>query len=408
MQICGAPIPPDCQYILDSAVDLGELDGLSHVALNLLGERLQIMQLIDEPAPCYSDRRLAARQDMCYRLSEYARTVVGALDTPHQRAFVAKSLIAERHRSHELAEILASWNYEDSTVGGALQPFRRGAVRLRRDGTPTPRVLRRLRSPEAIRRYVRGDPAASVQHHARLAHGIAALPWPDHPSEARLLDPLFEAQEGARNRRRERAMQEFVNRHGAVGKSRKKIGSHRKLLARSATTSARLLGDAPTRAFLRGEAVSIPTAGDLIFQVRSERTSALGPGAVRVSLAATRGERLANLCLYFDDTPPLDQLVAIALHAEAGNAEELLSAGNLFDLTEAGAAHPALRDRARSPGLDDHPFFRQRLFNYDRARQDRMVRDYHRDYGQHYRRALEDAVWADRAPRLRRFWALMR
>lgn len=423
MQVCGVSLAPDVTYFLDAAVEHGELDGLTHATLNLLGDRKTVMDIVDNDHPpkvrdgsCapylrIRGRGLAVRQGICYSLNSYARAIVAGLDRPYQRAFVAQSLIEEKLRSRELAEILASWNYEDSTVGGALESYRKGKdVRLRADGSPTPKVHRRLCSPSAIRRYVMADPAQSLRHHANLAAGISTLPWPDHPAEAKLLESLFETQEEARKIRRDLAMREFISKLDRDKPSRRVRRESRKRLVRSAMMSDRLLGREPTRAFLRGEAVTVPATSDMVFQIKSERIGGLGAGAVKVSLAASKGDRLANLCLYFDQTPPLDQLVAIALHAEAGNADELVRTGNLYGVTEAGASHPALKERAEvllPAAAGDLQFITRRSYGYDRARQDRLVKDYHRDYGAHYRRALEDFVWRSQAPRLRRFWALM-
>jgi hypothetical protein len=413
MQIRPSPLPPDIQYVLDGAVEYGELDGLSHAALNLLGDRGVIDNLVERPKRNgdYSDTHLGRRQAMCFGLCDYARAIVTELDAPHQRAFVAAALIRERYRIHELAEVLAAWNYDDSTIGGALEHWRRGSdIRLRADGSPRPRVLRRLRSPAAIRRYVRTDPGRAVGHHARLAKGICSLPWPAHPDEVKLLDALFTSADEERGRRRTEALNQFLIEQEAkrIGQPlRRMIRDNRKRLARSATTAAQILGPAPVQAFVRGETVAIPTTNDLIFQVRSENVTALGHSGIRVGLTAIRGEKLADLCLYFDETPPLDQLVAIALHVEAGNAGELLNTGNLFNMTTAGTAHPALTGRAPATVAAGRPFFARRQPGYDMTRQDQMRKAYERAYGNHYGREIEDMVWRRQAPRLRRFFALI-
>ena len=44
---------------------------------------------------------------------------------------------------------------------------------------------------------------------------------------------------------------------------------------------------------------------------------------------------LCNLCIYFDETPVIDQVVATVLHLKSGNEDELIKTGNLFNKRDA-------------------------------------------------------------------------
>ena len=59
----------------------------------------------------------------------------------------------------------------------------------------------------------------------------------------------------------------------------------------------------------------------------------------------TTGVRLADLCVYHENTPALDQLTALSLAMQAGEEDEILKTANLSRVTDAGRAHPLILER---------------------------------------------------------------
>lgn len=66
---------------------------------------------------------------------------------------------------------------------------------------------------------------------------------------------------------------------------------------------------------------------------------------------AGRGVELGGLCLYFEDTPVLDQLAALAMHVQAGEERDLVADGNLYSVTQYGLSHPILVGRKRDAAV---------------------------------------------------------
>ena len=72
----------------------------------------------------------------------------------------------------------------------------------------------------------------------------------------------------------------------------------------------------------------------------------LGHGGVILTAVDPNSKRkLANMCLYHDKTPALDQLTAIALAVSAGEEAEIMQTANLSRVTAAGRAHPLVQQR---------------------------------------------------------------
>jgi hypothetical protein len=117
----------------------------------------------------------------------------------------------------------------------------------------------------------------------------------------------------------------------------------RKVLARSFTTLAQVAGQETARMFLGGDFIRIDgRAFSFLLRRRSDPT-ATGHSGLEIKLAdRASGEELTHLCLYFEDTPALDQVAAIAMHVAAGEEDDLIRTGNFYSVKEAAASHPAL------------------------------------------------------------------
>lgn len=142
---------------------------------------------------------------------------------------------------------------------------------------------------------------------------------------------------------------------GSSGRKRRMMRNGRKIVRRSIAAYERLFGGsakANLMEFMRGKPLML--RGKL-YTYRFMRTwSAVEhsayPQAVHVPYALSiynaANERLANGCIYFRDTPLVDQIIAVALHLRTEEDElDLLSKMNLSALT------PAFTRDARLPGL---------------------------------------------------------
>lgn len=52
---------------------------------------------------------------------------------------------------------------------------------------------------------------------------------------------------------------------------------------------------------------------------------------------------LANLCIYFDETPIIDQVISAVLYLQSGNEKELIESGNFFNRTDAFHTDPIMK-----------------------------------------------------------------
>ncbi len=116
---------------------------------------------------------------------------------------------------------------------------------------------------------------------------------------------------------------------------------------RAAVMAAGLLGAATVSAFARGEPVTLPGASCSLIVERTGPLHALGHGKMAVSVAAHDGTKLADLCVYIDQTPALDQLTAFALHTSAGIESEIIAASNIIRTYPGAEDHPALEGKKR-------------------------------------------------------------
>lgn len=78
----------------------------------------------------------------------------------------------------------------------------------------------------------------------------------------------------------------------------------------------------------------------------------LNPGCTspfKLSVVTNEGVFLSRLCVYFRDTPVLDQLLALAMYVQTGNMNDVLSTANWFGYENAEMVRTVLADK--SPDL---------------------------------------------------------
>lgn len=384
MEIRSAPLPPDLQYVLDGAIEHWEINAFTHDVLNLFGQAATIDRIFATEAKF----SLHDRQQRCFELSRYAYAITEELGASWQRAFMASSISYEIRLVGEYAKIAADWNYEDETVGGCLQPFRK-IWRCDDSCEPTKRLKRRLWSPEYIRRSVKQYIARDFPHAPKLTEFVRRLPWP------RSLDEGEKIQ-----RAREESLVRYRNLQQTViagmREPRKALAKpERRALTRAAALAASVVGEEKVRCFVAGHAVEIE--GDAMIleaQPRGSLARHTGHGQLDIAIKRKDGELLGKLCVYFEKTAALDQLAALALHVGAGDEHEILSKGNLYAVTAAGAGDPLLSRFRREPPMIIEGKSRH-------AKQRRAQLRYFAHVGHHYVDTMYVQLWGRDAKRLR-------
>lgn len=352
-EIRTTPLPPDIEYYLDGAAEFGEMTSGPNTACRLYGETKRLMAIIDDETLVPRERRRAWRTDKSYRVELYGWEIIAQLPPARQAILAVDSKASLAYRANDLAEFAASARFNDATTGGALLPWFPHSRRmgLTRSHEPTPALGRRLKSPAAIRRYVKGTAHADdIENLRRLyktliakAPAAALLNFPDYEAEHAALDADMA---GQRERQRERALAAAQRLLDEVDiRSTPPDRRRRRVLRRGAVIAAALIGAANVSAFARGEPVTFSADGlDVSVKARGS-LAAVGHGSVDIDLM-NGSTRLAGLCVY-QDLPAIDQLVSIGLHIQSGELNAVLSAGNLYGITAAGTEHPAIAARAK-------------------------------------------------------------
>lgn len=355
------PLAPDLQYAIDSMTEFGELDSGSATILQLYGDR----DLIDKTMNGVSEKQ---------RDEPWTHRVANAL-TRHAWAVARSELsLAEQgvllgmglmHRCHDIggsARCMAEWAIGDFAEGGYAQSHR---VFHSKDGiTPSKRNLRRLHAPAWIRRYVKRDTETARLRRLTNSHllTVGLAPWrhvtfdPDRWSEtfaaARQRQRDEEELQWRRLRLRMEAgatFEEALWRDDTPKRPKwkrpKTIKNRRKVALRSVRMAEAVLGTESTRAFMRGNLI-IP-GRDIDFKVKPRGSVArAGHGAMEVAvLEKEKGLELASLCLYYKNTPAIEQAVSLSLEVQAGDEMEVLKTANITSVTPHGVDHPVIIER---------------------------------------------------------------
>lgn len=365
-------LPPDLQYVIDGACDAHEIMGHHHHILWNYGEADRIDAIFNAPSRETSYRR--GRRLGCAGLIAYADEIMVQMDAIDREAMAVFAFNGASRIVAEYAEFLAGWNFEDEIKGGCAIPFR-DVLQGTRDGIPSPRTARRLRSESAIRRYVKLY--SDWDWLKEVVAGVMRLPI---PASRELPEAFVRRDEEMREGRRialriaeDRFRAEYGTKPHKVVKPQERR-RRQSVVKKAAVMAAAMLGASTVSTFARGEPVHVP-GRDVVFEFRSaSRLDALGHGGVDVALLSKEGKRLSRLCVYHEKTPALDQLTAFALRIAAGDESEIIKTGNLFGIEAAAADHPALMERikakaevpapARGWHRNDNERFRARCAEY--------------------------------------------
>lgn len=414
MQVQTYPFKHVHQYFLDSACEVEEIDYCTALTLQLYGDRAKIGAIMDRPwAPGPEDHvttlngRVISlppwsyRVQKCNELVALADRILAKLPPPIAGSLLYHAVEELPRRVRRLAEDLACWAMEDETRGGSMLPFRH---RWReKNGVPFKRITRKLHSPAWIRRYVkRNDSAHGLRLHvrhtlARLAivpigfvvdnggHELFEETMEQHARARRDGVDLGEETESRLQRENDELVRAFTaddQGNRLKGKALKRLKrKRRKVVRRSAMVAAAMLGASVVSAFARGEPVILDGREVSLLVHRRGRLDQRGHGALRVGVISKDRKALAELCVYLDNTPTLDQLVGFAAYANSGNEREIIEAGNITRVY---------------PGAEDVPLIAERLM---RARDEMHQRAFsildphHLDFTRARNRAYYGETW---------------
>lgn len=346
MIVQAAPFAPDVQYYLDCALEHGELDAGTHVALRLYATRSEVMDIVDDVQPIghYFGPPIPARLRKTEALARLADRLLADLPIDRRGAVAWAGLQHLKTEVQSLAWCCATWAIEDELKGGCLKPYiRRGMSKYQRAYEVSPKLRRRLYGPNWIRRYVKtNEDARKLRIKARRT--LARLHGIDIAAVREAGDVItrdIQAQHDGYRRWNEHVIRQLA-RHCTVAEDR----TRRKVIKRAASTAVALIGREPVSQFAQGRCVMIP--GDTFnLEVGRIGSSALiGHAGLHVTAVCPQsGQRLADMCVYHENTPALDQLTALSLAMKAGEEAEIIQTANLSRVTEAGRAHPLIGER---------------------------------------------------------------
>ena len=362
-------LPHETEYLLDQAVEFGDMDGGTRMLLITFGDRKCIEDILEGREPwtlpdtLYNktetharfNRFKARRLRLNEQLTAHAEELLAELDPVYRigaHLTAINGLLASlRSTAHYYSESAMV----DSLEVGNLAPFSERKHNWReqtqRDNAPTKRISRRLHAPAFIKRYVEGQEESL--HMRKLWHTLKRRGIPEYcAEEAQMAQAIFDvAYERHRARvqtAQDRALASFI----ASVSLREEVPHYaqkqrRKSAKRAALFATGLLGASVVSAFASGKPVHIE-GQSMVFEVKKRASiHRVGHAALDLAVLDKSRVKLAELCFYIEKAPAIDQLSGIALSVQAGEEREVLSTANITRVTPAGVVHELLGERTK-------------------------------------------------------------
>jgi len=346
------PVPPDIAYTLDTMLEHTEIDAGTYVAIKLYAPRVDLMTIIDGDDPFNGTRdRMGYRSHLAAKLDHMADDILRGLPVQDRGAIAHAGIQHMRGEVLRLAWCCAVWAIEDEIKGGCLEPFKRRMSALERRYELSPKQRRQLNAPSWIRRYVK------LNRDAQRLRGMgfmvtrraAGIPREIVADAADLLAAQLTAQHEGYRRTNQRALSNFADSLRSVGPSKRSTRKRRSVIKKAASTASALIGDRAVSDFAAGRNVILHGTTLDLDVLRLGSSSSLGHGGLAISAVEPKtGRRLADLCVYHEQTPALDQLTALHLAMSAGEEAEIITTANLSRVTDLGMEHPLIAERGKS------------------------------------------------------------
>jgi hypothetical protein len=373
-------LPPDLQYVIDGMTEYCELDSGSARVLEFFGDRDYIDTLLNAPAPPEVTGLKAALWEHsrgrrnAEALARHAWDIAREMPIEKQAVLAGMGLVHHAFNCTTTARCMAEWSIGDFAEGGYGEGRQ---LHWTRDGiTPKKRNLRRLHSPAWIRRHVKRD---SETWSMRRRHGfymdlIRHIPhemitfdltlWRAAFKDERQRQTEAEAEQWRRAREISEATElpwidvllepKITLKPKALKQMRAFRRRRNKVARRALATAETILGSERTRRLVNNRSLLIE-GREIDFNVRRySHPAETGHGVMGVTAYDKQGNELAQLCLYYQDTPMLEQAASLALEVEAGDECAVLATANIVEMFPAGMEHPLLtgRHHARPTPLD--------------------------------------------------------
>lgn len=365
----------DTEYILNCALELGEITALEYaVASSPHGAYAAVRDLVDRNLPMPQDFLSDAARAHLAKVSPEHRYyhALCALDVlePALKAFTGQAeLSVQRKVQSDLAVAqpsLAAWA---SRVGGGRPAANQ--VRVLHTSEIKESLVRQILDAScsgASRRWMQ-DLALMAEavrwHQAGGGAQFEQMLWSPSPAQAAAVDvaallaKVRLARDIALRQQRRKEQTLHAKAKAAVKKAARLFdGLGKSDSLRLFVSGSEVVLQGPNSPF-KFVLKPLATKGWLL-----ERTVAGRAHTPYDLQLLTRDDvHLANLCVYFSDTPVLDQALALSMFVESGNELEILMKANWFatdDWTPQKSdlvlqAYPQLRDRIPRPELGREP-----------------------------------------------------
>lgn len=347
-------LPLHAYVVLDNLFDDNLIDEGTYLVIMARmphGEASALFDGLETYEQRREDARLSpidAKRAFGARLNALADAVIAGLPAEEQSAVASLRLKWLCSQALNLGWFFAITSYEDQTTGGALEPFL-NQTRLHPDGRPFRKVFHRLHGREFMSRKV-AELRESTQFASEARRILSAADLYRQPADADLLSRWRQRIDEERDIARRVNDRVFWRGRDPLAHftlTPKQIAARRRVVKRALRTALRVLPAPEISKFARGETIRIEGGTlDLLIE-RSGSLAGIGPHQLDITVAERGGKRLADLCLYIDGTPALDQLTGLALAMAAGEEQEILRDANLIRVYPAGEQHPLLVGRKR-------------------------------------------------------------
>jgi hypothetical protein len=349
MDIVSTPLIPDVEYFLDAAHEHGELDAGSLLVLKVYGPRRRITDIVD--GVVYELGTIDLMRDRiskCEALAMLADAVLAELSPADRGPLASAGLLGLRHEITALASTLAQWAIEDEIKGGCLKPWKPKCTRHVIDYRTTRKQDRQLRSRKWIRRYVRLEPESIRLRRVgdRVRARLRGVDPIDHAANAERISEMLQAQHEGFRRTNERHIRNHIASTAAITVPRSERRKVRKIIKRAAICAESVLGRRAVSDFAAGRELHFSGQQVTLEVARVQSSAMLGHCGLTIRAVCPSTRRhLADLCVYHEQTPALDQAVALALAMQAGEEAEIISTANLSRVSDLGLTIPMIADR---------------------------------------------------------------
>jgi hypothetical protein len=304
-------LAPDVQYCLDAAIDNGDIS--ADVWTFLVYYHPNTNQWFDalEAAPHHALKHAAIAAYLSWRKTAPRDDIVHCV----VEGFIALQL-----------------QMEVAVDSGAMC-----ALRMLPPGIGV-KGSRQMQSPNFMRRVCRRDTTCVdfINTTHRIANDAVLTEC------ARGLDSATPILDLLNQRRAELRQAMALQQERLEQKNRKQTHQKRKTIRRSLDLMSSVIGEHDARVFISGDEVTIEGKA-FNFLVKKHRAYSAGHGGQPVITVTDKaGVVLSDLCLYFEATPTMDQVAALALHVASGEEDDLIRTGNLYNIKPQATANTAL------------------------------------------------------------------